>query len=118
MGGSRDPHIIVIVLDWQTVRSRMRVKLRPAQVDCLAPNRYNQQLIDGPAQEIAPSLTPPPRECPQLTDTYLTNSRSKRRLAQLELRIEGSGNLAVLASRVEDDVGVEEIHARSVRPLN
>jgi len=29
MGGSRDPHIIVIVLDWQTVRSRMRVKLRP-----------------------------------------------------------------------------------------
>ena len=59
MGGSRDPHIIVIVLDWQTVRSRMRVKLRPTQVDRPAPNRYNQQLIDRSAQEIAPSLTPP-----------------------------------------------------------
>jgi hypothetical protein len=42
MGGSRDPHIIVIVLDLQTVRSRVRVKFRPAQIDRLAPYRYNQ----------------------------------------------------------------------------
>jgi hypothetical protein len=34
------------------------------------------------------------------------------------LRIESSGDRAVLPSRVEDDVGVKEIHARSVRPLN
>ena len=58
MGSSRDPYIIVIVLDWQAVRSRIRVKFRPAQVDCLPPNRYNKQLINGPAQEIAPPLTP------------------------------------------------------------